>query len=370
MARIASTRIRAILFVLVLLPLWASYLVKIYAWRIILAAGRAARLVPRALRPGRPQPGPVRSGDGHRVLLPLAAVHDPADLRRPRADPGVGARGVGRPRRPGLDDVPAGRAAARPAGGRGGLDLHVLADPRRLRHAAAHREHASSSATSSSTTRASRTTSRSRRPTRSSRSRSWASTCWGRAGSARSSRCDARALGRVAIRVATLAVLGFLYLPIASSRCTRSTSRAPRRGRSRTSRPTGSAWRSPTSDLRDALGPVASRSAWPPPLVALVLGTLAALALHRFAFFGRDADLVPVRPADRPAGHRDRHGPQRDDQRVGGRVLGLHDRRRPRDVLHRRRLQQRHRPPAPLVALDRGGVDGPGRRRAGRPSAT
>ena len=39
MARIASNRTRAVLFVLVLLPLWASYLVKIYAWRIILAEG-------------------------------------------------------------------------------------------------------------------------------------------------------------------------------------------------------------------------------------------------------------------------------------------------------------------------------------------
>src|ERR1700716_3243475 len=39
MARVASRRVRAILFVLVLLPLWASYLVKIYAWRIILAQG-------------------------------------------------------------------------------------------------------------------------------------------------------------------------------------------------------------------------------------------------------------------------------------------------------------------------------------------
>jgi putative spermidine/putrescine transport system permease protein len=39
MARIASGRVRAILFVLILLPLWASYLVKIYAWRIILSEG-------------------------------------------------------------------------------------------------------------------------------------------------------------------------------------------------------------------------------------------------------------------------------------------------------------------------------------------
>lgn len=39
MARIASNRVRSILFVLILLPLWASYLVKIYAWRIILSQG-------------------------------------------------------------------------------------------------------------------------------------------------------------------------------------------------------------------------------------------------------------------------------------------------------------------------------------------
>ena len=36
MARIAGPRARAILFVLVLLPLWSSYLVRVYAWRLIL----------------------------------------------------------------------------------------------------------------------------------------------------------------------------------------------------------------------------------------------------------------------------------------------------------------------------------------------
>jgi putative spermidine/putrescine transport system permease protein len=36
MARIASPRVRALLFVLVLLPLWSSYLARIYAWRLIL----------------------------------------------------------------------------------------------------------------------------------------------------------------------------------------------------------------------------------------------------------------------------------------------------------------------------------------------
>jgi putative spermidine/putrescine transport system permease protein len=39
LARIASSRMRSLLFVLVLVPLWASYLVKVYAWRVILAQG-------------------------------------------------------------------------------------------------------------------------------------------------------------------------------------------------------------------------------------------------------------------------------------------------------------------------------------------
>ena len=36
MARVASSRTRALLFVLVLLPLWSSYIVRVYAWRVIL----------------------------------------------------------------------------------------------------------------------------------------------------------------------------------------------------------------------------------------------------------------------------------------------------------------------------------------------
>jgi putative spermidine/putrescine transport system permease protein len=37
MARLATPRARTALFVLVLLPLWSSYLVRIYAWRLILS---------------------------------------------------------------------------------------------------------------------------------------------------------------------------------------------------------------------------------------------------------------------------------------------------------------------------------------------
>ena len=41
MARLAGKRTRAVLFVMVLLPLWSSYLVRIYAWQTILAHGGA-----------------------------------------------------------------------------------------------------------------------------------------------------------------------------------------------------------------------------------------------------------------------------------------------------------------------------------------
>ena len=39
MAKVASNRMKAVLVVAVLLPLWSSYLVKVYAWRTILSSG-------------------------------------------------------------------------------------------------------------------------------------------------------------------------------------------------------------------------------------------------------------------------------------------------------------------------------------------
>jgi putative spermidine/putrescine transport system permease protein len=39
MAKVASRRAKAALVVAVLMPLWSSYLVKVYAWRVILSAG-------------------------------------------------------------------------------------------------------------------------------------------------------------------------------------------------------------------------------------------------------------------------------------------------------------------------------------------
>ena len=50
MARVASPRVRGLLVVAVLMPLWASYLVKVYSWRLILAEDGVLELVPRAVR--------------------------------------------------------------------------------------------------------------------------------------------------------------------------------------------------------------------------------------------------------------------------------------------------------------------------------
>ena len=85
MARVASPRLRGLLVIAVLMPLWARYLVKVYAWRTMPARQRRARLALRAVRRQRAR----ASGSGallHRVHLPVAPVHDPADLRRPRTD--------------------------------------------------------------------------------------------------------------------------------------------------------------------------------------------------------------------------------------------------------------------------------------------
>ena len=140
MAKVASPRTRNLLVVAILLPLWASYLVKVYAWRIIL---QEEGILNWALEPfGLSGPGFGNVATWLVFSLSLAAVHDPAGLRGTRADPVVAARGVRRSRRARRPDAPARRLPARPAGDRGRLDLHLLADARRLHHAAARLEHA------------------------------------------------------------------------------------------------------------------------------------------------------------------------------------------------------------------------------------
>ena len=95
-------------------------------------------------------------------------------------------------------------------------------------------------------------------------------------------------LGRVAIRLATLGVLGFLYLPIAViALYAFNESRAQTWPiENFTTDWFGVAFAN--TDLRDALV-LSIQVGLAATAVAVVLGTLSALALHRFAFFGRDA---------------------------------------------------------------------------------
>ena len=118
MAKVATPRVRALLVVAVLMPLWSSYLVKVYTWRIMLVERRHRELAARADRAERA--GLRERRHLARLLVPVAAVHDPADLRRARADPELADRRLGRPRRAQLDDVPARDppAGAAGAGGR------------------------------------------------------------------------------------------------------------------------------------------------------------------------------------------------------------------------------------------------------------
>ena len=150
MAKVASRGRRPLLVVAMLMPLWSFYLVKVYAWRTMLSTGGRHQLGARPARAPRPRLRQRRGLAGDE--LPLAAVHDPADLRRARADPELAAQRLRGPRRVAADDLPAGDPAARLPGRRRRLDLHLLADAGRLHHAAARLATTSSSATSSTPT--------------------------------------------------------------------------------------------------------------------------------------------------------------------------------------------------------------------------
>ena len=151
MAKVASPRLQRILVIAVLTPLWASYLVKAYAWRGMLSESGPVAWIAAAVRARLARLRTGRHGD--HAVLPLAALHDPADVRRARAAAQLAARGVGRPRRlDGDDDAPDRAAGALPGGG-GRVDLRVLPHARRL-HRGEDRGRAPTrcSATSSTTT--------------------------------------------------------------------------------------------------------------------------------------------------------------------------------------------------------------------------
>ena len=97
--------------------------------------------------------------------------------------------------------------------------------------------------------------------------------------------------------------------------------------------------------------------------LALVLGTCVAFALSRFRFFGQNAiSLLFVLPIALP-GIVTGMALLSAIEYLEHQALAVDGRRRPCDLLHRGRLQQRRRAAAADVDVVRGGVDGPRRRR-------
>ena len=97
--------------------------------------------------------------------------------------------------------------------------------------------------------------------------------------------------------------------------------------------------------------------------IAIVLGTLASLAVARHRFFGRETiSFLVILPIALPGIVTGVALSNTFTQVLGDRPQPLHGDRRPRHLLHRRRLQQRRRPPAPHLGLLRGGLGRPRRR--------
>ena len=140
MAKVASPRTRNMLVVAVLLPLWASYLVKVYAWRMILQENGILNWALEPFGLSGPGFGNVATWLVFSYLwLPFMILPVYAGLERIpnsllEASSDLGGKGLRTLWRIVLPLVAAGV--------RGGLDLHVLAHARRLHHAAARLEHA------------------------------------------------------------------------------------------------------------------------------------------------------------------------------------------------------------------------------------
>ena len=110
MARVAGKRARAVLFVMVLLPLWSSYLVRLYAWQTILAHNGAINWALNGL--GLPDQNLAYTNTAMWIVytyvwLPFMVL---PGLRGTRADPGLVPRSLGRSRRARLAHVPLGRS--------------------------------------------------------------------------------------------------------------------------------------------------------------------------------------------------------------------------------------------------------------------
>ena len=126
MAKVASPRSQRLLVIAVLMPLWASYLVKAYAWRGMLSADGLIAWIAAPFGLGTPGYGLTATTITLAYLwlpymiLPIYAGLErvPDSLLEASADLGAGS----------LHDLPPGGAADGLPGDRGRVDLHVLAD--------------------------------------------------------------------------------------------------------------------------------------------------------------------------------------------------------------------------------------------------
>ena len=130
-------RRKALLLILVMLPFWTSYLIRTYAWMIILRDNGVLNTLLQAVGLTQPAAHPDehrRVGDpGHDLRIP--AVRDPAAVRVDRPARLEPPRGRPRPVRVGPGGVPARDAAADDARDRRRVAADVHPGDRRLRHA-------------------------------------------------------------------------------------------------------------------------------------------------------------------------------------------------------------------------------------------
>ena len=129
MAKVAKPRSRGLLVALVVTPLWASYLVKVYAWQAMVQPETG--VIAWVLKPFG------LSGPGYGVVaviltltylwLPYMILPIYAGLERL---PDSLARRLRRPRGAARSDLPVGGDAADLPVDHRRLDLHVLAEPR------------------------------------------------------------------------------------------------------------------------------------------------------------------------------------------------------------------------------------------------
>ncbi len=105
MARVASPRVRRALFTAVLLPLWASYLARVYAWIVILQKGGTLSWTFQKLGLGSVNIGYTNTAMWivfSYIWLPFMIVPVYGAIER---IPGLAARGLRRPRRAQLADA-------------------------------------------------------------------------------------------------------------------------------------------------------------------------------------------------------------------------------------------------------------------------